>query len=206
MMFRVRKEFVDVGNGRVGGSLYHLVVAGRDVVSSALPGYPPHPTHLPSSAQGGISNVVTGSNYSGAAYTHSPYASYAEAWRFTGTRILGNTRRSPQRPEEQTLAVQGTTVTDGNLRGSYFSASPFLRFAVICCRVTLLLQLCLTRCTLLDGGLRSPLATARKSDRRPALTSLDRDEEPQSMTYSHRTAIAVQDRDQGPWSTVYTHL
>ncbi|XP_018584236.1 paired box protein Pax-8-like isoform X1 [Scleropages formosus] len=72
--------------------------------------------------------------------------------------------------------------------------------------VTLLLQLCLTRCTLLDGGLRSPLATARKSDRRPALTSLDRDEEPQSMTYSHRTAIAVQDRDQGPWSTVYTHL
>uniref|UniRef100_A0A8D0CJI3 Paired box 8 n=1 Tax=Scleropages formosus TaxID=113540 RepID=A0A8D0CJI3_SCLFO len=30
------------------------------------------------------------SNYSGAAYTHSPYASYAEAWRFTGTRILGS--------------------------------------------------------------------------------------------------------------------
>ncbi|KAJ8414092.1 hypothetical protein AAFF_G00066900 [Aldrovandia affinis] len=68
------------------------LIAGRDVVSSTLPGYPPH---IPGGGQTGftssaITSMVAGTDYSGQAYTHSPYSSYSEAWRFTNSGILGS--------------------------------------------------------------------------------------------------------------------
>ncbi|XP_010876135.1 paired box protein Pax-8 isoform X6 [Esox lucius] len=70
----------------------YTVVSGRDMVSSTLPGYPPH---IPSSGQTGysssaITGMVAGADYSGQTYTHSPYTSYSEAWRFTNSSILGS--------------------------------------------------------------------------------------------------------------------
>ncbi|XP_061119085.1 paired box protein Pax-8 isoform X3 [Conger conger] len=65
----------------------YAVMAGRDMVSSTLPGYPPH---IPSSGQTGyssaaITGMVTGADYSGQAYTP-----YSEAWRFSNSSILGS--------------------------------------------------------------------------------------------------------------------
>ncbi|KAG7476438.1 hypothetical protein MATL_G00082890 [Megalops atlanticus] len=70
----------------------YTVVAGRDMVSSTLPGYPPH---IPASSQAGysssaITGMVAGTDYSSQAYTPSPYTSYSEAWRFTNSSILGS--------------------------------------------------------------------------------------------------------------------
>ncbi|XP_063067318.1 paired box protein Pax-8 [Engraulis encrasicolus] len=68
------------------------LITGRDMVSSSLPGYPPH---IPSAAQSGysssaITGMVTGADYSTQTYTHSPYTSYSDAWRFTNSGILGS--------------------------------------------------------------------------------------------------------------------
>uniref|UniRef100_A0A3P9CTG1 Paired box protein Pax-8 n=1 Tax=Maylandia zebra TaxID=106582 RepID=A0A3P9CTG1_9CICH len=68
------------------------VISGRDMVSSTLPGYPPH---IPSPAQTGysssaITGMVAGADYSGQSYSHSPYTSYSEAWRFTNSSLLGS--------------------------------------------------------------------------------------------------------------------
>nr|XP_015210302.1 PREDICTED: paired box protein Pax-8-like [Lepisosteus oculatus] len=68
------------------------LIAGRDMVSSTLPGYPPH---IPASGQTGysssaIAGMVAGGDYSSNAYAHSPYTSYSEAWRFTNSGILGS--------------------------------------------------------------------------------------------------------------------
>ncbi|XP_058474127.1 paired box protein Pax-8 isoform X2 [Solea solea] len=69
------------------------VISGRDMVSSTLPGYPPH---IPSPAQSGYSSsaitgmVAAGADYTGQSYSHSPYTSYSEAWRFTNSSILGS--------------------------------------------------------------------------------------------------------------------
>ncbi|XP_051269199.1 paired box protein Pax-8 isoform X4 [Dicentrarchus labrax] len=71
----------------------YTMVTGRDMVSSTLPGYPPH---IPSPAQSGYSSsaitgmVAAGADYSGQTYSHSPYTSYSEAWRFTNSSILGS--------------------------------------------------------------------------------------------------------------------
>ncbi|XP_048877026.1 paired box protein Pax-8 isoform X5 [Brienomyrus brachyistius] len=70
----------------------YAVVAGRDMMSSTLPGYPPH---IPSSSQAGyassaITGMVSGTDYSGQTYGPSPYTSYSEAWRFTNSSILGS--------------------------------------------------------------------------------------------------------------------
>ncbi|KAM9793779.1 paired box protein Pax-8 isoform 5-T5 [Syngnathus typhle] len=70
----------------------YAMVPGRDMVSSTLPGYPPH---IPSPAQSGysssaIAGVVAGADYPAQSYSHSPYASYSEAWRFTNSSILGS--------------------------------------------------------------------------------------------------------------------
>uniref|UniRef100_A0A3B4EKC9 Paired box protein Pax-8 n=1 Tax=Pygocentrus nattereri TaxID=42514 RepID=A0A3B4EKC9_PYGNA len=72
----------------------YTVVTGRDMVSSTLPGYPPH---IPSAGQTGysssaITGMVAGAEYSGQTYTHSPYTSYSDAWRFTNSSILGKFR------------------------------------------------------------------------------------------------------------------
>ncbi|TWW66120.1 paired box protein Pax-8 isoform X1 [Takifugu flavidus] len=64
------------------------IVSGRDMVSSTLPGYPPH---IPSPAQTGYTSsaitgmVAAGADYSGQTYSHSPYTSYSEAWRFNSS-------------------------------------------------------------------------------------------------------------------------
>ncbi|XP_029300071.1 paired box protein Pax-8 isoform X3 [Cottoperca gobio] len=71
----------------------YTMVTGRDMVSSTLPGYPPH---IPSPAQSGYSSsaitgmVAAGTDYAGQTYSHSPYTSYSEAWRFTNSSILGS--------------------------------------------------------------------------------------------------------------------
>ncbi|XP_043094574.1 paired box protein Pax-8 isoform X3 [Puntigrus tetrazona] len=70
----------------------YAVVAGRDVASSMLPGYPPH---IPSAAQTGFSSstitgMVAGPEYTGQTYSHAPYTSYSDAWRFTNSSILGS--------------------------------------------------------------------------------------------------------------------
>uniref|UniRef100_A0A8C5AAQ7 Paired box protein Pax-8 n=1 Tax=Gadus morhua TaxID=8049 RepID=A0A8C5AAQ7_GADMO len=69
----------------------YAMVAGRDMTNSTLPGYPPH---IPSSGQtsytsSAISGMVSGADYTTQTYSHSPYASYSEAWRFTNSSILG---------------------------------------------------------------------------------------------------------------------
>ncbi|GAA6067722.1 paired box protein Pax-8 isoform X1, partial [Tachysurus ichikawai] len=66
------------------------LITGRDMVSSTLPGYPPH---IPSAGQtsyssSAITGMVAGAEYSGQTYTHSPYTSYSDAWRFTNSSIL----------------------------------------------------------------------------------------------------------------------
>ncbi|CAL1569303.1 unnamed protein product [Knipowitschia caucasica] len=68
------------------------IISGRDMVSSTLPGYPPH---IPPPSQSGystsaITSMVAGADYSGQSYSHSPYSSYSEAWRFTNSGILGS--------------------------------------------------------------------------------------------------------------------
>uniref|UniRef100_A0A8C1TY10 Paired box protein Pax-8 n=1 Tax=Cyprinus carpio TaxID=7962 RepID=A0A8C1TY10_CYPCA len=70
----------------------YTMVAGRDVASSMLPGYPPH---IPSAAQTGftsstITGMVAGPEYTGQTYSHAPYTSYSDAWRFTNSSILGS--------------------------------------------------------------------------------------------------------------------
>uniref|UniRef100_A0A3B5KU62 Paired box protein Pax-8 n=1 Tax=Xiphophorus couchianus TaxID=32473 RepID=A0A3B5KU62_9TELE len=72
------------------------IMSGRDMVSSTLPGYPPH---IPSPAQTGysssaITGMVAGADYSGQSYGHSPYTSYSEAWRFTNSSILGKQKKT----------------------------------------------------------------------------------------------------------------
>uniref|UniRef100_A0A8C2A7W6 Paired box protein Pax-8 n=1 Tax=Cyprinus carpio TaxID=7962 RepID=A0A8C2A7W6_CYPCA len=68
------------------------LITGRDVASSMLPGYPPH---IPSATQTGFSSstitgMVTGPEYMGQTYSHTPYTSYSDAWRFTNSSILGS--------------------------------------------------------------------------------------------------------------------
>uniref|UniRef100_A0A8D0G772 Paired box protein Pax-8 n=1 Tax=Sphenodon punctatus TaxID=8508 RepID=A0A8D0G772_SPHPU len=70
----------------------YSAVTGREMVGSTLPGYPPH---IPASGQGNytssaIAGMVAGSDYSGNAYSHSPYSSYGEAWRFPNSSFLSS--------------------------------------------------------------------------------------------------------------------
>ncbi|KAL4646539.1 paired box protein Pax-8-like isoform X4 [Arapaima gigas] len=87
-----RKTSLSASSAVLAAHQGYSVVAGRDVVNSTLPGYPPH---IPSSGQAGfsssaITSMVTGSDFSSQAYTHSPYTPYTEAWRFTNSGILGS--------------------------------------------------------------------------------------------------------------------
>nr|XP_023676426.1 paired box protein Pax-8-like isoform X1 [Paramormyrops kingsleyae] len=81
-------------HGPVYGQLStQSLIAGREMMDSSLPGYPPH---IPASGQPSftsptIASMVAGADYSGqAAYTHTPYASYSDTWRFTNSAILGS--------------------------------------------------------------------------------------------------------------------
>ncbi|XP_026778309.1 paired box protein Pax-8 isoform X4 [Pangasianodon hypophthalmus] len=69
----------------------YTVVTGRDMVSSTLPGYPPHiPSGQTGYSSSAITGMVAGAEYSGQTYTHSPYTTYSDAWRFTNSSILGS--------------------------------------------------------------------------------------------------------------------
>nr|XP_042715270.1 paired box protein Pax-8 isoform X4 [Chrysemys picta bellii] len=68
------------------------LVPGREMVGSTLPGYPPH---IPTGGQGSyassaIAGMVAGSDYSANAYSHSPYSTYGEAWRFPNSSLLSS--------------------------------------------------------------------------------------------------------------------
>uniref|UniRef100_A0A452IVF4 Paired box protein Pax-8 n=1 Tax=Gopherus agassizii TaxID=38772 RepID=A0A452IVF4_9SAUR len=70
----------------------YAAVTGREMVGSTLPGYPPH---IPTGGQGSyassaIAGMVAGSDYSANAYSHSPYSTYGEAWRFPNSSLLSS--------------------------------------------------------------------------------------------------------------------
>ncbi|XP_067293621.1 paired box protein Pax-8 isoform X3 [Pseudorasbora parva] len=69
----------------------YAVVAGREMTSSMLPGYPPHiPTAQTGFSSSTITGMVAGPEYTSQTYSHPPYTSYSEAWRFTNSSILGS--------------------------------------------------------------------------------------------------------------------
>ncbi|XP_043912469.1 paired box protein Pax-2 isoform X2 [Protopterus annectens] len=67
----------------------HLL-AGRDMTSTTLPGYPPHvpPTGQGSYPTSTLAGMVPGSEFSGNPYTHPQYTTYNEAWRFSNPALL----------------------------------------------------------------------------------------------------------------------
>uniref|UniRef100_W5N578 Paired box 5 n=1 Tax=Lepisosteus oculatus TaxID=7918 RepID=W5N578_LEPOC len=79
----------DLGTSVPGAQSYQLV-AGRDLASTTLPGYPPH---VPPAGQGSYSTpaltgMVPGSDFSGSPYTHPQYSTYNESWRFPNPSLL----------------------------------------------------------------------------------------------------------------------
>ncbi|XP_073807835.1 paired box protein Pax-8 isoform X1 [Danio rerio] len=67
------------------------LMAGREVASSMLPGYPPHiPTAQTGFSSSTIAGMVSAPEYTGQSYSHPAYSSYSEAWRFTNSSILGS--------------------------------------------------------------------------------------------------------------------
>ncbi|XP_066576675.1 paired box protein Pax-5 [Amia ocellicauda] len=79
----------DLGASVPGPQSYQLV-AGRDLASTTLPGYPPH---VPPAGQGSYSTpaltgMVPGSDFSGSPYTHPQYSTYNESWRFPNPSLL----------------------------------------------------------------------------------------------------------------------
>ncbi|XP_048827360.1 paired box protein Pax-5-like isoform X1 [Brienomyrus brachyistius] len=79
----------ELGAGVTGPQSYQLV-AGRDLASTTLPGYPPH---VPPAGQGSYSapaltGMVPGSDFSGSPYSHTQYSTYNESWRFANPGLL----------------------------------------------------------------------------------------------------------------------
>ncbi|XP_033891739.1 paired box protein Pax-5 isoform X2 [Acipenser ruthenus] len=79
----------DLG-GSVPGPPSYPLVAGRDLASTTLPGYPPH---VPPAGQGSYSapaltGMVPGSDFSGSPYSHPQYSAYNESWRFPNPGLL----------------------------------------------------------------------------------------------------------------------
>lgn len=68
------------------------VVAGRDMASTTLPGYPPHvpPTGQGSYPTSTLAGMVPGSDFSGNPYSHPQYTTYNEAWRFSNPALLSS--------------------------------------------------------------------------------------------------------------------
>uniref|UniRef100_K7FZW0 Paired box protein Pax-8 n=1 Tax=Pelodiscus sinensis TaxID=13735 RepID=K7FZW0_PELSI len=66
---------------------------GREMVSSTLPGYPPH---IPTSGQGSYASSAIAGMGAGGEFcscppsSHSPYATYGEAWRFPNSSLLSS--------------------------------------------------------------------------------------------------------------------
>ncbi|XP_041953684.1 paired box protein Pax-5 isoform X4 [Alosa sapidissima] len=74
----------------VSGPQSYPLVAGRDLASTTLPGYPPH---VPPAGQGSysapsLSGMVPGGDFSGGPYSHPQYSTYNESWRFPNPSLL----------------------------------------------------------------------------------------------------------------------
>ncbi|XP_067879418.1 paired box protein Pax-8-like isoform X3 [Heterodontus francisci] len=74
----------------ISGSQAYSMVTGREMVSSTLPGYPPH---IPANGQGSfspsaIAGMVSGGEYSGIPYTHSHFPSYNDTWHLTNSGLI----------------------------------------------------------------------------------------------------------------------
>ncbi|XDV50408.1 hypothetical protein PO909_019470 [Leuciscus waleckii] len=78
------------------------IIAGRDMASTTLPGYPPHvpPTGQGSYPTSTLAGMVPGSDFSGNPYSHPQYTTYNEAWRFSNPALL---RPWPQPPYRTSL-------------------------------------------------------------------------------------------------------
>ncbi|KAM9727988.1 paired box protein Pax-2a isoform 1-T1 [Menidia menidia] len=65
-------------------------IAGRDMASTTLPGYPPHvpPTGQGSYPTSTLAGMVPGGDFSGNPYSHPQYTTYNEAWRFSNPALL----------------------------------------------------------------------------------------------------------------------
>ncbi|XP_072280132.1 paired box protein Pax-2 isoform X7 [Pyxicephalus adspersus] len=68
------------------------LIAGRDMTSTTLPGYPPHvpPTGQGSYPTSTLAGMVPGSEFSGNPYSHPQYTTYNEAWRFSNPALLSS--------------------------------------------------------------------------------------------------------------------
>uniref|UniRef100_H3BD99 Paired box 2 n=1 Tax=Latimeria chalumnae TaxID=7897 RepID=H3BD99_LATCH len=68
------------------------LIAGREMASTTLPGYPPHvpPTGQGSYPTSTLAGMVPGSEFSGNPYTHPQYTTYNEAWRFSNPALLSS--------------------------------------------------------------------------------------------------------------------
>nr|XP_005156792.1 paired box protein Pax-2a isoform X4 [Danio rerio] len=66
------------------------IIAGREMASTTLPGYPPHvpPTGQGSYPTSTLAGMVPGSDFSGNPYSHPQYTTYNEAWRFSNPALL----------------------------------------------------------------------------------------------------------------------
>ncbi|KAL9847370.1 paired box protein Pax-2 [Geothlypis trichas] len=73
-----------------GQSSSQPLLAGRDMASTTLPGYPPHvpPTGQGSYPTSTLAGMVPGSEFSGNPYSHPQYTTYNEAWRFSNPALL----------------------------------------------------------------------------------------------------------------------
>ncbi|XP_067879417.1 paired box protein Pax-8-like isoform X2 [Heterodontus francisci] len=76
----------------ISGSQAYSMVTGREMVSSTLPGYPPH---IPANGQGSfspsaIAGMVSGGEYSGIPYTHSHFPSYNDTWHLTNSGLISS--------------------------------------------------------------------------------------------------------------------
>ncbi|XP_073775314.1 paired box protein Pax-2a isoform X3 [Danio rerio] len=68
------------------------IIAGREMASTTLPGYPPHvpPTGQGSYPTSTLAGMVPGSDFSGNPYSHPQYTTYNEAWRFSNPALLSS--------------------------------------------------------------------------------------------------------------------
>uniref|UniRef100_A0A8C6NNS4 Paired box 2a n=1 Tax=Nothobranchius furzeri TaxID=105023 RepID=A0A8C6NNS4_NOTFU len=69
-----------------------LFIAGRDMASTTLPGYPPHvpPTGQGSYPTSTLAGMVPGGDFSGNPYSHPQYTTYNDAWRFSNPALLSS--------------------------------------------------------------------------------------------------------------------
>ncbi|NXQ28040.1 PAX2A protein, partial [Alaudala cheleensis] len=75
-----------------GQSSSQPLIAGRDMASTTLPGYPPHvpPTGQGSYPTSTLAGMVPGNEFSGNPYSHPQYTTYNEAWRFSNPALLSS--------------------------------------------------------------------------------------------------------------------